>query len=195
MILMKKPLLTAVLLAAAANMHAAVITYHADLNGSSEAPSNNSPGTGSATVKYDNVLHTMSVSVDFSGLVGNTTASHIHAATAIPDAGTAGVATVVPNFTGFPLGVKNGTYAHTFDMTLASSYNPAYVTAKGSVGAAETALADALASGKSYLNIHTQSFGGGEIRGFLHAVPEPGSTGVITGIAAALLAFVRRRKA
>ena len=41
------------------------------------------------------------------------------------------VATGVPTFLGFPTGVTNGYYDHTFDLTLASSFNPAYVTANG----------------------------------------------------------------
>jgi hypothetical protein len=112
--------------------------------------------------------------VTFSGLTGTTTASHIHAPTAValsPTA-TAGVATTTPTFTDFPLGVKAGTYDHTFDMTLTSSYNPPYITANGGTAAsAFVALKTAIAAGKSYLNIHSSFAGGGEIRGFLIACP------------------------
>jgi hypothetical protein len=41
------------------------------------------------------------------------------------------VATTLPTFAGFPLGVTSGTYINTLDLTLASSYNPAFVTANG----------------------------------------------------------------
>ena len=44
------------------------------------------------------------------------------------------------------------------DLTLASSYNPSYVTANGDTTAgAEAALAHAMADGKGYLNIHTST--------------------------------------
>jgi hypothetical protein len=116
----------------------------------------------------------MTLDVSFSGLAGNTTASHIHAATATAGAGTAGVATTTPTFAAFPLGVTSGTYPRTFDMTLASSYNAAYITANGGTTAtAFNALKAAVDTGKAYLNIHSSTFGGGEIRGFWAPVPTP----------------------
>jgi CHRD domain-containing protein len=164
----------AVLVASASFAHATVISYSATLSGPNEFPANASPGTGSATVVYDDVLHTLKVHVDFTGLTGTTTASHIHAPTAVAGTGTANVATTTPTFAGFPLGVTSGTYDNTLDLTLASSYNPSYVTANGGTTAgAEAALAAALAADKSYLNVHSTTFGGGEIRGFLTPTPTP----------------------
>ena len=159
---------------------AAVFNYSVTLNGPSEIPVNASPGTGLGTVSYDNVSHLLSLNVSFSGLLGNTTASHIHAPTASPFSGTAGVATTTPTFAGFPLGVTGGAYLNVLDLTQASSYNPSYVTANGGTTAgAEAALTAAMAAGKSYWNIHSTSFPGGEIRGFLVAVPEPASAALI----------------
>ena len=151
--------------------------YLANLSGPAEAIPNASPGTGSAQVTYDDVTHSLRVQVSFSGLLGTTTASHIHAPTALPGTGAAGVATTVPTFAGFPLGVTSGTYdSGWLDLTSASSYNPAFITAwGGTTASAEAALATALATDQAYLNIHTSLFGGGEIRGFFYAVPEPGS--------------------
>ena len=161
---------------AAAPVRAAVISYSAALSGPNESPANASPGTGLALVDIDTTLHTMRVQVTFSGLTGNTTASHIHAATSVALTGTAGVATTTPTFAGFPLGVTAGSYDNTLDLTTAGSYNSAYVTANGGTNAsAESALLSAIAAGKSYLNIHTSTFGGGEIRSFLTPVPEPAS--------------------
>ena len=167
------------ILVAAQTSGAAPISYFANLNGPSESPPNASPGTGFAEVDFDSVAQTMHVHFTFSGLTTPTTASHIHAPTTVPGTGTAGVATTTPFFTGFPIGVTNGTYDHTFDMTLASSYNPAFITANGgTVASAEAVFAAALAADEAYLNIHTQQFPGGEIRGFL-TVPEPATLALL----------------
>jgi hypothetical protein len=156
--------------------------FQAILSGPAEAPPNASPGIGTAQVTLDLDLVTMRVEVQFSGLVGTTTASHIHAPTALAGTGTAAVATQLPTFTGFPSGVTSGAYDQTFDLTLASSYNPSFITASGgTVSGALNALIFALEDGKAYLNVHTTAFPGGEIRGFLTPVPvpEPSSSGLI----------------
>ena len=152
---------------------AAPITVRAFLDGPSEATPNASPGTGTALVTFDSVAHTMQVDVSFADLIGTTTAAHIHCCIAPP--GVAGVASQTPSFVGFPLGVTGGTYSELFDMTLASSFNPAFVTGNGgTVAAAEAALFAGLLAGTAYFNIHTTAFPAGEIRGFfLEVVPEP----------------------
>jgi len=158
---------------------AAPVTYDITLSGPNESPPNASPGTGVGTVKIDPVAHTLELDVTWSGLVGTTTASHIHAPTPVPFANTAGVATTTPSFAGFPTGVMAGMYHTVLNTLLASSYNPSYVTANGGTpGSAETALFQAIADGKAYLNIHSSFVGSGEIRGFLSPAPTPveGST-------------------
>ena len=188
-------LCSTLLLMFAAATEATIITYTAALSGLNEAPANASPGTGFAVVTLDDVLNTMRVQVSFADLLGTTTASHIHCCTTIPLTGTAGVATTTPTFAGFPLGVTSGSYDNTLDMTLASSYNPAFVTAHGgtTVGA-RAFLFSGMALNESYLNIHTSLFGGGEIRGFLTAVPEP-ATLALMGVGLALLSYRRHRVA
>lgn len=157
--------------------HSAVVSYTANLNGPNESPPNASPGLGLALVDLDATAHTMHVHVDFNSLTGTTTASHIHAATAVAETGTAGVATTTPTFAGFPLGVMSGTYDISMDMTQPSSYNPSYITANGGTTAsAEAALFQAIADGKAYLNIHTTTLAGGEIRGFLVSSTTPTSS-------------------
>jgi len=146
--------------------------YWVSLSGPAEAPPNNSPGTGKALITIDAVANTMRVQTTFSGLVAGVTASHIHAPTAVAGTGTAGVATTLPTFPGFPSGVTAGTYDQTFNMLLASSYNPSYVTNNGGTTAsAFAALRAAISAGKAYLNIHSTTFPGGEIRGFLNLCP------------------------
>ena len=162
------------------------VEFTANLSGPAEAPPNASPGTGFADLFYDPITHLLQVSVTFSGLTGTTTAAHIHAATSVPFAGTAGVATTTPTFTGFPPGVTSGSYFNILDLTLASSYNPSYVSANGgTTTTAEAALVAAMMQGKSYFNIHTTAFGGGEIRGFLAAVPDSAATGTLLILALA----------
>lgn len=175
---------------------AGIYTFDAILDGSSEAPPNASPGTGFAQVTFDTILNTMEVNMTFSGLMGTTTASHIHAATASPGIGTAGVATTSPTFPGFPLGVTSGTYDHVFDMTQASSYNSVFLADNGGTPAtAEFSLLAAMVSGEAYLNIHTTAVASGEIRGFLTVVPEPGACALLVlGLAApAILRFRNKR--
>jgi hypothetical protein len=154
---------------------ATVFAFDAYLNGANEVPPNASPGVGLGKFFFDDELHTMLVEVNFQGLTGMTTAAHVHAPTAVAGTGNIGVATELPLFTGFPTGVHAGTYSHTFDMTLASSYNPAFITnfGGGTTAGAEDALIQAATDGKAYLNIHSTFAPGGEIRGFLTAVPEP----------------------
>jgi hypothetical protein len=147
---------------------ATAITYAAALSGPGESPPNDSLGTGFTRVDFDPSAHALRVQVAFMGLVAPTTASHIHACTAAPRSGTVGVATHVPFFQGFPIGVTSGTYDHTFDTLDLATYNPAFVAANGGTAAdAEAVLASCLAAGRAYLNVHSTRFPGGEIRGFL----------------------------
>ena len=172
--------------------------YTAALSGPAENPSNSSPGTGFTTVSLDVSTHTLHVVVSFSGLTAGTTASHIHCCTSPP--GTTGVATTVPTFPGFPLGVTAGNYDQVLDTTQASTWNPAFITANGGTPAgAEAALAAGLGTGRAYLNVHTTAFPAGEIRGFLSAVGSaaavsgsaiPGPTGWSIAALAAMIAAV-----
>lgn len=195
---MRKSVLTSCLAAgvvfagACASANAAILNYQAFLDGLSEAPPNASPGTGFATFTIDTTLHTMNIQVSFSGLVGTVTAAHIHGPTAVAGAGTAGVMTTTPTFSGFPSGVTSGSYNNTLDLTLASSWNPSFVTANGGTTAgAESAFLAAISAGKAYLNIHTSFVPGGEIRGFLQ-VPAPSALG-LAGVGGLLIARRRRR--
>lgn len=167
--------------------------FVATLSGAAESPPVASPGSGSVRVTIDDATFMMRVQASFADLLGGTTAAHIHCCTALPGTGIVGVATVTPTFTGFPGGVTSGSYDHTFDMSLASSWNASFLAASG--GATAPALARLMTGiddGAAYFNIHTTAFGGGEIRGFLAPIPEP-STYALMLAGIALVAGAARR--
>lgn len=162
------------------------------LTGPAENPPNASPATGLAFVVLDQIAHTLGIHIEFSGLLGLTTASHIHCCIAPP--GVAPVATTVPTFLGFPLGVSSGTYDTVLDLTDAASYRPGFITSSGGTGAlAEAALVNGLLAGQAYLNVHSNVFPGGEIRGFL-VVPEPATLALLASALLALAAGLGRRR-
>ena len=106
------------------------ITFTATLAGANQVPVVVSPGTGLATVILDAAAQTLQINATFSGLTSNTVAAHIHCCA--PLGTNAGVATTVPAFPGFPLGVTSGTYSSAvFDLTQPLIYNPAFVTLQG----------------------------------------------------------------
>jgi len=185
---MKKLLLLTSIACGVLSARATTFQYEANLDGLTESPPNASPATGFAEVNYDDFLHTLTLQITFSGLLGTTTAAHIHAPTASPFTPPAGVATTTPYFAGFPIGVTSGSYNNVLDLTSSSSYNPSFITANGGTTAtAEAALLGAISGGRAYVNVHSTVFAGGEISGFLVAVPEPSSLGLL-GLGAIALA-------
>ena len=155
-------------LTGASSTSAQKLQYIAPLTGASQSPPNGSPGVGSAVVTFDfSGNTTMRVQAIFANLTGTVTAANINATTPTPRAGTADVATQLPTLTGFPSGATFGQYDHTFDMSLASTYNPAFIAASGgTVSFARGALQSAVANAQAYFNIKTTTFPNGEIRGF-----------------------------
>ena len=170
---------------AASVAQGAIVQYSATLSGASESPPNSSPATGSATFDYDTITHSLTMSINFSGLLGTTTVAHIHGNTAVSGTGTAGVASGLTSWT---TGLSSGTYTNTINLLSSGSYSSAYLAANGGTAAsAETALLSAMSIGKAYLNLHSTTYPGGEIRGFINQVPAPGMLaligmcGVLTG--------------
>lgn len=142
---------------------AGAATFTGEPSGAAEDPPNESPGTGTAEVELDPEANLLRIDVTFSDLQSPTTIAHIHCCA--PPGESAGVATTLPTFPGFPAGVMSGSYQESFDTSDESTWNAAFVQANGgTTEGAEAALLAGLESGMAYFNIHTMMFGAGEIR-------------------------------
>ena len=122
-------------LALASTAFAEMVSYKADLKGSSEVPPNDSKATGTVTATYDTATKKLTWKGNYSGLTGEATAAHFHGPA---EAGkNAGVAVPIA---------------------------PAKSPMDGSATLTDAQAAD-LAAGKLYVNVHTAVHKDGEIRG------------------------------
>jgi hypothetical protein len=174
---------------------AAATDYDAVLSGLNVNPPNASPATGFTDVTVTG--NTLTVNVNWSGLITPASAAHIHCCGVPPTN-----LNVAVGFPSFP-GAASGSYLHVFDMTDSTIYTSGFLAASGGTTAgAEAALIAALNNNGNqtnpptlvgtYVNVHTSTFPGGEIRGF-PSVPEP-STMALMAIGVAGVGFVARRR-
>ncbi len=148
-------------------------TFTAFLNGAQEVPSAATSATGTGTVVMNATRTSISVSVSFAGLTAPMTVAHIHGPAAF------GVnAPALFNFGGL-VTLTNG------------GLNGTVSNAMFAISAAQAIEFDA---GRMYINVHSQNFPGGEIRGQLNVVPEPSSMFLMaTGLGGLALMLRRRR--
>jgi len=118
------------------------------LSGDEETPPVITTATGTGNLNFDTTTNVLSGTVTFSGLTGPATSAHIHQ-------GAAGVAGGIVIFLTGDLGAMAGTFTVPFGTVL----SPALVTA--------------LQADQLYVNIHTPSNPGGEIRGQIDFPGEP----------------------
>jgi hypothetical protein len=121
---------------------AAPSSFNITLAGTQEVPSNPSTGLANLTATYNDATNVLSFNLVFTGLASPTTVAHFHGPAA------PGVSALpVIAFTGFPAGVTSGSYSNSYVLTATQ----------------ETELL----TGLWYVNIHTSTSPGGEIRGQL----------------------------
>ncbi len=126
------------LLIASVNVNAE--TFTANITSKQEVPANASTATGFGRVFLDEGAGMVTYTVTFSGLSGDITAAHIHAAAPIG-------MNAAPIITLNHSGTTSGTFTGTAAITAGQIAN--------------------LRANQAYINIHSSAFGGGEIRGQL----------------------------
>jgi hypothetical protein len=143
-------------------------TFQAFLTGTGETPPNGSPATGFGTVVLNAAQTQITVDENWSGLTAAATASHIHG----PGGAGTNAAVLFP-FAGVPAATAGAIPEQVFSIT-----------------AQQVAW---LFAGYLYMNVHTSTFPGGEIRGQLLLVPEPSSLALL-GVGGIPLALGYLRK-
>lgn len=140
-------------------------SFHETLNGSKEVPANGSQTTGMAMGTYNQATKVLEIEVMSTTFTSNIRAGHIHQAAA----GVNGGIIVFLTNTG---GNRDWASNNTFTLTDAQEAQ--------------------FLAGNWYVNLHTDNFPGGEIRGQLNPVPEPAS---LIALGAGLIGMaIRRRK-
>ena len=158
---MKKSLaLLSLALACSTRIALGQLTFEAHLSGLAETSPNASPATGFGQIVLNPAQTQITVDENWSGLTAPATASHIHGpATTSQNAG------VLFGFSGVPAATSGSIPTQVFNVTAAQ-------------------VSDLL-NGLWYFNIHTSTYPGGEIRGQVYLVPEPGTLALMgLGLAA-----------
>jgi len=153
---------------AASSANAQTISFVAILAGANEVPPHETTGTGLSQAILNTANGQLTVNTTFSGLLTNAIAAHIHP-------GAPGVnGPVLFPFDGVPNATSGTIPTQTFVLTEAQQAE--------------------LIAGNMYVNVHSVTFPGGEIRGQLAVVPEPATLLLTTSGLLALGAVMRQRR-
>ncbi|RMF20306.1 MAG: CHRD domain-containing protein [Cyanobacteria bacterium J083] len=152
----------------ASSVQAATI-FQATLEGSQEVPPVTTSASGSALLSLDKTTNLFDIQIDVTGIsvtellgVGaNSSPLHIHLA----PAGSNGNIIVDLGFLGTPVPTSTG-----FSFTLP---NTLFGGTQGNLTSDVATNVASLLAGDTYINIHTNAFPSGELRGQLTPVPEP----------------------
>lgn len=137
-----------------AQAQAQTYTFTAALSGSNEVPAVLTGAGGTATVTLDTTADTVSWVIDVYNLPSGVTAGHIHVG---------GVGLAGPTIINFTVVANTSN-----DFRITGSAGPSNVNARAAQGINSwDDVEQALLTGQTYVNIHTQVNGGGEIRGQL----------------------------
>ncbi|MEO7456717.1 MAG: CHRD domain-containing protein [Gemmatimonadaceae bacterium] len=135
-----------------------IVTFKATMNSAAEvqATAVTSSGSGTFTATLDTSTNVFTYDVTYTGLTSNVTLGHIHgpATTTVSSGTTINFATLAGAT--FVIGATSGT-AH--GTTTLNAANQITATVNGD------SLKKLLFAGLTYANIHTTTFGAGEIRG------------------------------
>jgi CHRD domain/PEP-CTERM motif len=149
-------------------------TFQATLWGTNESPANASTATGFGTVVLNAAQTQITVNESWTGLIGGpATASHIHGPGGIGPTGPTNASVIFP-FSGVPAATSGSIPQQSFTITAQQ--------------------VSWLFAGYLYMNVHDNTFGGGEIRGQLLLVPEPSTAALLgLGVGAIAIRAIRKR--
>lgn len=173
---------------------AATLEFTAGLDGAQEVPPVSTDAEGEASIFVDTDLETIDFTLNVVGLSLDDLNDGLVAAPLGPvhlhnaSAGINGLIVI-------PFAFDATTYSDTADGFEVSVSDLAFADAVALSGSSLTfdAFVTAMLAGEFYVNVHTDAFGGGEIRGQISAVPLPGAM-VLFLAGAAGLGFARRRQ-
>ncbi len=162
-----------------------IIEWNFFMSGDQEVPPNDSDAAGAGQLLYDTDTQTFSLDIMIYGIAlsdlapagPNGTPIHIHNAPAGQNGGIVIDLGFIASFVDDGLGIRY----QVFDQPFGGTYGSIFSDPNDN----EAALFDAAL----YVNVHTNAFPGGEVRGQL--APTPGS---VATVGAACLALLRRRR-
>lgn len=149
---------------------AATVNLFASIDGNQEVPPTGSPATGTGVMSHDTITNLLNWTITYSGFVNTPTVSHFHGPA--------------------PVGTNAGVQVDIVANSGGSIASPMI----GSATITDAQEADLLA-GLWYINIHSNVFPGGEIRGQVQVVPIPAAVWLFGSGLLGLIGIARKKSA